>query len=439
MKADPMREEPTMTATSPRERAAVRVRPDATGPLAGIRVCDLSGQLAGAGATKYLAAMGAEVIRVEDPVRKGRWDMLRGLAPFVDDRRGNELGGGFNNHNIEKLGITLNLKSDAGRALLEELIACSDVLTENFAAGVLARLGFGYERVRSIKPDIVYVSNCGFGQTGPYRNFKSWGPIVQAVCGLTATVRLPGQPPAGWGLSYMDHHGANFMAVAVLAGLLHRDRTGEGQHIDMACTEAGAYLLTLPTVEQDAAGTFTANLAAHGTNRSPLPAMAPHGVYRCDGHDQWIAIACRDDADWVALRKVVGQPWVADERWSTAADRFAGQDDLDRLLGEWLVRRDRDEAAAALLGEGVPAAAVLRPSERIDADPATAYWGLFPDVLHDEMGRVRVDGFPLHLSRTDWKAERGAPTLGRDNDLVLGTLLGRTPEQLAALREEGAI
>lgn len=428
-----------MTETSPRERVAVRLRPDAAGPLAGIRVCDLSGQLAGAGATKYLAAMGAEVIRIEDPVRKGRWDMLRGLAPFVDERRGNELGGGFNNHNVEKLGITLNLKSAGGRALLEDLIACSDVLTENFAAGVLDRLGFGYERVRSIKPDIVYVSNSGFGQTGPYRDFKSWGPIVQAVSGLTATVRLPGQPPAGWGLSYMDHHGANFMAVAILACLLQRDRTGEGQRIDMACTEAGAYLMTLPTVEQSAAGTFKSSLQAHGTNRSTSPAMAPHGVYRCDGHDQWIAVACRDDSDWAALAKVVSEPWTTVARWDTLAGRFAGQDELDHLLGAWLAPRDRDTVQAALLAAGVPAAAVLRPSERIDADPATAHWGLFPEVVHDEIGRVRVDGFPLHLSRTDWRAERGAPTLGRDNDLVFGTLLGRTPEQLAALHEEGAI
>jgi crotonobetainyl-CoA:carnitine CoA-transferase CaiB-like acyl-CoA transferase len=419
--------------------AAARLRPEATGPLAGIRVCDLTGQLAGAGATRYLAAMGAEVIRVEDPVRQGRWDMLRGLAPFVDERRGNELGGGFNNHNIEKLGITLNLKSEAGRRLLEELIAVSDVVTENFAAGVLARLGFDYERIRTIKPDILYVSNCGFGQTGPYRDFRSWGPIVQAVAGLTATVGLPGQPPAGWGMSYMDNQGANFMAIAVLAGLLYRERTGEGQHIDMACVEAGAYLMTLPTVENSVMGTFGENLRQHGSNRSTIPAMAPHGVYRCAGHDQWIAIACRDDADWAALAKVINEPWAAAQEWASAEGRFARQDELDQLMQDWLAPRDRGTTAAALLLEGVPAAAVLRPSERIEDDPGTRAWRLFPEVRHDVIGRVRVDGLPLHLSRTDWKAERGAPTLGRDNELVLGTLLGHTPEEISALRKDGVI
>jgi crotonobetainyl-CoA:carnitine CoA-transferase CaiB-like acyl-CoA transferase len=237
----------------------------------------------------------------------------------------------------------------------------------------------------------------------------------------------------------MDNHGANFMAIAVLAGLLFRERTGVGQHIDMACVEAGAYLMSLPAVEDAVAGTFGENLRRHGSNRSAVPAMAPHGVYRCAGHDQWIAIACRGDADWTALAKVINEPWAAAQEWAPAELRFARQDELDQLLGEWLAPLDRDASAAALLREGVPAAAVLRPSERIDNDPAASAWGLFPEVRHDVIGRVRVDGLPLHMSRTDWKIERGAPTLGRDNELVLGTLLGRSPEQIAALREEGVI
>src|SRR6516162_6908724 len=155
-----------------------------SGPLTGVRICDFSGQLAGAGATRFLAAFGAEVIRIEDPVREGRWDILRGAPPFVDDRRGIEFGTGFQNHNVSKLGITLNLRTEPGRELLRALVRVSDAVTENFAAGVLERLGFGYEALVALKPDIIYVSNSGFGQTGPYREFKTWGPIVQAVSGL---------------------------------------------------------------------------------------------------------------------------------------------------------------------------------------------------------------------------------------------------------------
>jgi len=127
--------------------------------LAGIRVCDLSGQLAGAGATRYLAAFGAEVIRVEDPTNKGGWDIIRGAPPFVDDRRGIDLGGGFNNHNVGKWGITLNLRTDEGKEMLAALIRTSDVVTENFAAGVFARMGFSYDVLCELRPDIIYVSN----------------------------------------------------------------------------------------------------------------------------------------------------------------------------------------------------------------------------------------------------------------------------------------
>ena len=136
--------------------------------LKGIRICDFTGQLAGAGATKWLASFGAEVIRIEDPIRQGRWDILRGNEPFKDERRGINLGGAFNNHNTDKLGITLNLKTEKGKQLLTELIKKSDAVTENFAAGVLDKLGFGYESLKKIKSDIVYVSNCGFGHKGPY-------------------------------------------------------------------------------------------------------------------------------------------------------------------------------------------------------------------------------------------------------------------------------
>ena len=195
-----------MTATAG-DAARSDVPPGGGSALGHLTICDLSGQLAGAGATRYLAAFGARVIRVEDPVRQGTWDILRGSIPHVDERRGIELGGAFNNHNVEKLGVTLTLRTEEGRDLLRRLIAVSDVVTENFAAGVLARLGFSYDELRAIKSDIVYVSNSGFGHTGPYSTFKSWGPIAQAVSGLTWASGLPDREPAGWGYSYMEHTG----------------------------------------------------------------------------------------------------------------------------------------------------------------------------------------------------------------------------------------
>lgn len=409
----------------------------APGALSHLRICDLSGQLAGAGATRFLAAFGAQVIRIEDPVRQGAWDIVRGARPFVDDRRGIDLGGGFNNHNVEKLGITINLREERGKQLLRDLVAVSDVVTENFAAGVMARMGFPYEELRAIKPDIVYVSNCGFGSWGPNAAFKTWGPIVQAVSGLTFSSGLAGEPPAGWGFSYMDHMGANTMAVAILAGLIHRNRTGEGQWIDMACTEAGTTIVGPDLLDYTVNGRPLRRDGQPDSNRSHAPARAPHGIYPAAGDDSWIAIACRDDADWANLAAVIDEPWATDARNDTLAERLAVQDALDARLGAWTATRDRFATAEALRTAGVPAAAVAQPGDRVDHDPATREWGLWPTVHHREMGEVRVDGLPVHLSETDWVIERGGPCLGEHTHQVLSEVLGLDDAEIEQLAADG--
>lgn len=409
------------------------------GALSRYRICDFTGQLAGAGATKWLAAFGAEVIRIEDPVRQGRWDILRGIEPFVDERRGVDFGGAFNNHNPEKYGITLNLRTERAREILRELIAVSDAVTENFAAGVLDSWGFGYEAMMAIKPDIVYVSNSGFGHSGPYSRFKTWGPIVQAVSGLTFTSALPGQPPAGWGYSYMDHTGASYMAIATLLALFHRERTGEGQWVDLACTEAALGLHGPAILDWTVNGRPLRGEEPVHSNRSAWPPMAPHGIYPCAGNDQWLAIACRDDGDWQAFGGVVHEPWCAAPEWAALAGRIADQDRLDQRVAEWTATREKFEAAAALQQAGVPAAAVQTPEERIDRDPSTAAFGLWPAVTHSRMGRVRIDGLPVHFSETDWRLQRGAPCLGEHTEEVLTRVLGFSAGEVAKLREEGVV
>ncbi|MGH7788505.1 MAG: CaiB/BaiF CoA transferase family protein [Candidatus Binatia bacterium] len=313
-----------------------------SGALSHVRICDFTGQLAGAGATKFLAAFGAQVIRIEDPVRQGRWDILRGTPPFRDERRGIDLGGAFNNHNVEKLGITLNLRTARGRALLERLVRLSDVVTENFAAGVMDRLGFGYEHLRELRPDVVYVSNSGFGASGPYVRFKTWGPIVQAISGLTFTAGLPDREPAGWGFSYMDHSGGYGMAIAVLMALLHRARTGEGQWVDMACTETGATLTGPAILDWTVNHRPVRRSGSPQGNRSEWPAMAPHGIYPARGDDCWIAIACRDEADWQAFTRVVDRPFVREARFADLTGRLAAQDALDDEVAA-RIRSDYDK------------------------------------------------------------------------------------------------
>ena len=408
--------------------------------LAGYRICDFTGQLAGAGATKWLAAFGAEVIRIEDPVRQGRWDILRGNPPFIDERRGIDLGGAFNNHNTDKLGITLNLKTDKAKDILRRLIAISDVVTENFAAGVLKRWGFGYEHMCEIRPDIIYVSNCGFGHVGPYSEFKTWGPVVQAVSGLTHTSALAGQAPAGWGYSYMDHTGGYYMAMAILAALYHKQRTGEGQWIDLACTDAALTLNGPALLDWTVNQRGQRDKPVH-SNRSQFNSMAPHGIYPCAGpctdKDEWIAIACRDDTQWQALANFIDQEWTTP--YVTLAARLAEQDALDVDIARWCSTWNKFELEEALRALGIPVGAVQKPAERIDRDPTTGNFGLWPTVEHTAIGSVRVDGQPVHFSRTDWQSTRGGPCLSEHTEDVLTRLLGFSNDEVKALQTEGVL
>jgi crotonobetainyl-CoA:carnitine CoA-transferase CaiB-like acyl-CoA transferase len=407
------------------------------GALAGLRICDFCGQLAGAGATKWLAAFGAEVIRIEDPTRDGRWDILRGIAPYLDERRGINLGGGFNNHNTGKSGVTIDVRTPRGKEMLVELIRQSDCVTENFAAGVLERWGFGYEALKAIKPDIIYVSNCGFGHVGPYSAFKTWGPIVQAVSGLTFSSGRPDQPPAGWGYSYMDHTGGYYMVMAILLALLHRQKTGEGQWVDLACTEAGLSLNGPALLDWTINNRPSRRDGQPYSNRNTSPPMAPHGIYPCQGDDDWVAIACRDDADWTRLSALIGEPWTTDSGYTALEGRLAHQDQLDERLGAWTAGRNKFGIQRQLREAKIPCSAVQKPEERVEHDPDTE--GLWPKVAHSEMGEVRVDGLPVRFSRTPWRIERGAPCLGEHNEEVFGRLLGLTTDEVVGLKAERVI
>jgi crotonobetainyl-CoA:carnitine CoA-transferase CaiB-like acyl-CoA transferase len=167
--------------------------------------------------------------------------------------------------------------------------------------------------------------------------------------------------------------------------------------------------------------------------------MAPHGIFPAQGDDAWVAIACRDDADWGALAGVVAADWTRDARFQHRAGRLEHQDELERMLSEWTRARSARETHAALVRAGVPATPVQRPGERIDEDPSTAAWGLWPTVKHTAIGEVRVDGLPVHFSETDWEIARGGPCLGEHNERVFGELLGLAPSEIAELRRAGVI
>ena len=407
--------------------------------LGHLRICDFTGQLAGAGSTRWFASFGAEVIRIEDPVNEGKWDVLRGNPPYPPGRPGLNTSASFNTHNLEKLGVTLNLRTERAKELLRELISVSDMVTENFSAGVLKRWGFSYEAMREIKPDIIYVSNCGFGHVGPYGAYKTFGPIVQAVSGLTFESGLPDMPSAGWGYSYMDHTGGYMMAISMLAALHHRAATGEGQWVDMSCTEAGAALTGPAILDYTVNDRPLRRPGSPNSNRSQWPPMAPHGIYAARGEDEWVALACQTETDWESIVPLIGETWANDTRWTSLAGRLADEDELDVLIGKWTADQDKFELAARLQAAGIAATAVQRPEERIDHDANTEAWGLWPEMEQTDMGRWRVDGQPVHMSETDWSIERGAPNLGEHNERIFGDLLGHSKQELEQMKAEGVI
>jgi crotonobetainyl-CoA:carnitine CoA-transferase CaiB-like acyl-CoA transferase len=347
--------------------------------------------------------------------------------------------GYFNNFNRDKRSITLNMTTERGRRLFAELLAISDGLLENFAAGVLDRWGFPYEEMRRIRPDIVYVSMSGFGHTGPYRDYKTFGPIVQAVSGLTHQSGYPDMEPAGWGFSYMDHTGGYYGAIAMLQALIHRRRTGQGQHVDLSQVEAATTLTGPAILDYAVNGRPSTRIG----NASGEPVMSPHGVYRCApdddqqvGDDGWVAIAVETDTQWQALCGVIGAvDFAADATFASVEGRLQQSDEIDTTIEAWTRQRTPWEAMEALQEAGVPAGAVQRTRDLVERDPQLRHRGMHPEITHPLLGTFKADGVPVRFSRTPAGIRRPGPLLGEANTDVYGGLLGLLEAQIAELVE----
>lgn len=408
------------------------------GALAGVRILDLGWAMAGPQATAILAAYGAEVIRVES---RARPDLARTtFGPIINPDDPYDGSGYFTNFNRNKRSITLNMTTPRGRELFARLLTVADGVLENFSAGVMRAWGFSYEAMARIKPDIVYVSMAGFGHTGPYRDYQTFGPSVQAVSGLTHLSGFPDREPAGWGYSYMDHTGGYYGAIAMLQALLHRRRTGRGQHVDLSQVEAAITLTGTAILDYVVNGRPSTRIG----NAAGEPPMAPHGVYRCApdpdpqvGDDSWIAIAVETADQWRALCAVIDAPdLAADPELATLAGRRRRAAEIDAAIEAWTRPRSPWQAMAALQAAGVPAGAVQRSRDLVERDPQLRHRGMHPTVEHPLLGTLTVDGVPVRFSRTPAAVRRAGPLIGEANAEVFGGLLGLSPEEIAALEAE---
>ena len=402
--------------------------------LEGIRVVDFSWIVAGPTCTRILADFGAEVIRVEFEYSM---DYIRGAYAAGGSPNAS---GMFNNLNRNKLSATLNVLHPRGTELIHDLISASDIVVENFSASVLERWGLDYEAQRSIRPDVIYLSLSGFGHTGRDRDYVTWGPTAQALSGLTYMSGLPGEEPAGWGFSYMDHTAGYYGAMACVTALHHRNRTGEGQWIDLSQVESGIALTGTAILDKTVNGRPFRREGNPPGNRSPHPRVAPHNTYQCKGEDQWCAITVFDDEQWAAFVEAIGSPeWTANPRFETNEGRYDNQDELDELIETWTSCHTPHEVFHKLQSAGVIAGAVQSPKIKVDEDPQLKHRNFLPEIEHAELGNAKFEAEPMRLSRSPWELRRASPLMGEHSDYVYSEILGLDSEEVAELMVEGVI
>jgi benzylsuccinate CoA-transferase BbsF subunit len=398
-------------------------------PLAGIRVADFSWVWAGPFCTLQLAHLGAEVIRVES---RDRPCVTRLIPPFADFEPGLNRSGYFNQYNQGKRSLTLDLKNPRALEVARRLIARSDIVAENFANGVMERMGLGYEEVRKLRPDAIMVSISGYGRSGPERDFVSYGPATVPLAGFSSVTGYKGGPPMHVGISYGDPTAGLHGAVAVLAALCHRKRTGEGQFIDVSLWEASATLLPDALLEYEMNGTEP----PRDGNRHPH--MAPHGVFRSEGQDRWVSIAVSSDEEWRALAAVVGDAELSGTRFLTLADRKRHEDDLEQRLTRWTATLSPDEATRRLQAAGVAAFPTMT-NQDLAEDSHLNGRGFFVDLPHSEVGKRHHAGIPWKLSATPCAVAAPAPCLGQHSREVLREVLGYSGAEIESLEADGAL
>ncbi|MFH0943618.1 MAG: CoA transferase [Planctomycetota bacterium] len=390
----------------PFERQERPANPDIKGqalPLQGIRVVDFTRVLAGPYATRILADFGAEVMKVQIPGAEEQDTVGRAY---------------HETWNRNKLSITLDLSRPEGIEVVYRLIARSDVLVENFSPRVMANWGLDYEGVRLVNPGIVMVSLSAMGQAGPQKDFTGFGPTVHALSGLTYLTSFPGVAPLGPGHASADHVAGLVGALAALAALEHRDRTGEGQHVDVSETEAVCALLGAPLLE------CLINGVDPGPQGNRSVYAAPHGCYRCKGEDAWCAISIEDEGQWRRFVRAIGSPaWAGEPRFGSGSTRLTNDAELDRLVESWTRERSADEVMAMLQRAEIPAGRVQDAAD-LTADAQLNSRGFFLDSGSDVMPGLKSDASPIRLSRTPARYWRPAPSPNQDRGYVLKEVLG---------------
>jgi len=410
------------TRADPAERRAL--------PLEGLRVADFSWVGVGPISGKYLADHGANVIRIESSTRA---DNLRTAGPYKDNTPGWNRSQFYGEFNTSKRSLALDLKHARAREVVDAVVRWADVILESFTPGAAARLGFGYEDASRANPSVILVSTCLMGQTGPLAQLAGYGYHAAGIAGFYDLTGWPDRAPVGPWNAYTDTIAPRFLTATLLAALDHRRRTGEGQHIDVGQLEAALHLLAPELLARQT----TALRFERRGNRSPD--AAPQGAYPCAGKDEWCTIAVDTDAQWQALRRVLGDPaWARDAALDAVAGRLAAHDEIDAQLAEWTRSRPPRVLMQTLLAAGVPAGHVQR-SRDLQTDPQLRDRRFHRTFDHPEMGPTPYSGHAFRISGYDHGPRFAAPLLGGESFEILAEELGFEPDRIADLMASGAL
>ncbi len=397
-------------------------------PLDGVRVLDLTMVWAGPSGTRLLADMGAEVIKVESA---RSWDMLRSLH-FLSGppEQWWDKAAYFNHNNRNKFACTIDLQTQQGRELALRLAALSDIVIENYRADVLAKLRLDYEDLRAVKRDIILVSMPSHGKSGPESHHVAYGTNVEQLAGLASLSGYPGMGPHKSPIAYGDPNAGAIAAASALAALRHRDRTGEGQHVEIAQWEA-------------LIGNIGEFVLAWQMNRQQYEPIGNRhvsrvqGVYECATTDEWVAVSIGSDAEFAALCSIIAGPDLAmDPRFADVVSRRRHHDELDAIVSGWTVTRSQDDAARELQAVGVSATPVLKIPALMANDHLRAR-GFWETVSHAAAGTWDVEGPVWRMSRTPGHVRTAAPMFGEHNNYVFGGLLGLSEAAIAQLAIDG--
>jgi benzylsuccinate CoA-transferase BbsF subunit len=399
--------------------------------LKGVKIVEFAAFAAGPAVGKHLADHGATVVHVESRVRP---DGFRAhYPPYKDNITGLNRSGLFALCNNDKLDITLNLKASKATELAKRIAGWADVVIENFSPGTIGRLGLGYDDLKKVHPDLIMLSSSNLGQTGPHAHHAGFGSQLSSLAGFTHLTGYPnGAPQILYG-PYIDYIAVAYGAVAILAALDYRRRTGRGNYIDTAQYETGLQYLAPLLLDYKVNGT----IATRNANRDP--AAAPHGAYPCKGEDSWCAISVHSDKEWQTLCKVMGNPnWSAEAKFSSHAARKANEDELDAKVGEWtrgFVARDlMDKLQAASLKAGV-----VNTMRDVYTDPQLAQRPQWVELEHPEIGKMHYQRPPFLLGKTPPGPSKRDPLLAEHNEYFYRQLLGLSEAEYRQLVEEKVI